>query len=459
MSAQGPPLSSRPSRPSATAIAPGRLPVLGHVLPLRRRPLDFLASLPAYGDLVEIRLGPRRAYVACHPDVAQQVLRESRTFDRGGPLFDKARTFTGDGLFTCGWEAHRRQRRMMQPAFHAERMAAYATVMCEETEAMLNTWQPGEALDVSEALHVFTTRVAARTLFSTQIDDEAVAEFQRCLPVILRGVYKRMVAPLGLMERLPTPDNRRFEQAQAGLRKVIDQTIAGYPKTGADQGDLMSILIGARDEESGDGLTHREIHDQVMTLLLGGTETAASALSWAFYLLSEHPRIEERLHEELDDVLGGRLPGFGDLPRLPYAQRVITEVLRLFPPGWIFTRLTTQEVDIAGTRLPAGTIVLFSPYVLGRDSASFPVPAEFDPDRWLPERAKAVRRGAMVPFGAGIHKCIGDSFGMTEATLVLTAVASRFRLKPVPGLKIEPLPKVGLVTGPLPMIPEPRRGT
>jgi len=435
-------------RPYTTAVAPGGLPLLGHAIPLRRTPLDFLAALPAHGDLIEIRLGPRRAYLACHPDLVQQVLQQARVFDKGGPLFEKLRLLTGNGLVSSAWEDHRRHRRLMQPAFRPDRMAGYAALMSEEIESMLASWRPACPLDIGETLRALTARITVRTLFSGQIDDRAVAEVQRWLPVITRGLYQRMVAPLGWMEKLPTPGNRRFTQARLRMRTVIGQAVRDHQASGADRGDLMALLAG---------LTDREIHDQVMTVLLGGTETTAAALTWAFHSLGDHPDAERRLHQEVDAVLGDRPPRLDDVPRLDYTRRVLTEVLRLYPPAWLLTRITTGEAALAGRRLPRGTIVLFSPYALGRDPASFSLPDRFDPDRWLPERAKTVPRGALLPFGAGSRKCIGDTFGMIEATLVLAAVTSRWRLKPLPGVKIQPVPKAALATGPLPMTPEPRR--
>jgi pentalenene oxygenase len=418
--------------------------------------LEFLASLPAYGDLVEVRLGPRRAYLACHPELVQQVLRESRTFDKGGPLFDKVRLLTGNGLATSRWEEHRRQRRLMQPAFHPDRMPDYAVVMQEEIATVLGSWRAGRAFDLNDAMHELTARIIVRTLFSSQIDDQAVAEIQQCLPVMTRGFYTRMVAPLGLMEKLPTPANRRFEEALARLRAVIDQTISGY-QAGVDHGDLMSIMVGARDEETGEGLARHEIYDQVMTLLLGATETTGNSLSWTFHLLAENPEAERRVHEEVDRVLDGRFPDFDDVPRLDHCRRVVTEAMRLYPSTWLLTRSTTSETELAGRRLAKGTTVLLCFYALGHNPALFPEPERFDPDRWVPERAKSVPRGALNSFGGGSRKCIGDRFAVIETTLALAAVASRWRLRPVSGARIQPKPKASLGTGPLPMLPELRR--
>ncbi|WP_308312848.1 cytochrome P450 [Streptomyces sp. ISL-1] len=443
--------------PSRKGRAPGRLPVLGHAIPLRRRPLEFLVDLPTHGDLVEIRLGPKRAYMACHPELVRQVLLDSRTYDKGGPLFDKVRPLVGNGLFSSAWAEHRLQRRLVYPAFHPGRMASYAAMMCEEIDAVLCSWQEGRAIDLGATLHALTVRVTTRTLFSTTAGGGAVADVQHCLPIILRGIYRRMTAPVGLLEKLPTPETRRFEQARKRLGAVIDETVQGCRRSGADNGDLLSTLVGARDEESGERFTDDELRDQVMTLLIAGTETTASVVAWTFHLLSRHPEVERQLHDETDRVLQGRVPVFADLPALEYTRRLVTETLRLYPPAWLLSRMVTVETELAGEKLKPGATVLYSPYLLGRSPGLFPDPGRFDPDRWLPERAASVPRGAMVPFGAGSRKCIGEAFGMAEATLAIAAISTRWQLRPVPGTTIRPKPEAALGTGPLHMLPRPRR--
>lgn len=442
------------------AAAAGGLPVLGHALQLWRRPLDFLSSLPAKGDLVEIRLGPRRAYLACHPEVVTQVLVDSRTFDKGGPLFDKARLLVGNGLVSSMREDHRQQRRMLQPAFHPARLPGYVQLMQEEIDSVLGDWQDDRPFDVSDAMHALTLRITARTMFATTVGERPIIpEVAYCMPIIMRGVYKRMVAPIGWQEKLPTPGNRRFNEVRARMHKIIRETIEFQRQSGADHGDLLSILIAARDEQTLHRLSDEEVYDQIMTLLIGGTETTGNTMTWAFHVLAELPEVEARLHAELDEVLGGRVPTFDDLPRLDYTWRVLHETLRMYPPAWLLTRTTVRETELAGHRLPEGAIVMYSPYMMGHNPALFPDPEHFDPDRWLPERAKDIPRGAMVPFSAGSRKCIGDTFGRAETTLTLAMIATRWRLRPVPGAKPHTaVPKASLGTGPYPMIPQPRAG-
>ncbi len=436
--------------------APRRLPLVGHALLLGRRPLEFLTSLPALGDLVELRIGTKQAFLPCHPELVQKVLLNARIYDTGGPVKEKARPILGNGLITSDWADHRRQRRMVQPAFHPARIATYAGVMHEECAAHAATWEAGKPVDISDAMQGLTARITARALFSTEMAPHSVAEIQRSLPVMVEGAYRRAVDPTGLLAKLPLAANREFDAALGRLHALIDGIVGDYRRTGEDRGDLLSALLAARDDEDGGQMSDQEVHDQVITLLLAGVETTASALTWAWHLLAAHPEAERRLHAEVDEVLAGRTPTYADVPKLAYTQRVFTETLRLYPPAWMYTRMTTEDTELGGHRLRTGTDILISPYVIHRMPGLFADPEDFDPDRWLPERAKDVTRGSYLPFGAGSRKCIGDVFGMTEATLALAALASRWRLRPVPGVAVRPRAQMSLTAGPLPMVPEPR---
>ncbi|NBM17238.1 cytochrome P450 [Streptomyces sp. GC420] len=444
-------ISAPPPRTTRYAVAPGALPLLGHAVPLARRPQQFLTELPKYGDLVEVRLGRRPAVMVCHPELIRRVLLEPRTFDKGGPLFDKAEELVGSGLFAATWEPHRRQRRMMQPGFHRARMPGYAAVMQEEIAALLDGWTDGRECDIRHEMHTVTLRIAARTMFTNPVSSHAAAEVQECMPIINRGVYKRMVAPTALLEKLPTRENREFALAHERMRQVVDETIGQYRSAGIDHGDLMSILIGTVDEESGQGLSEEEIHKQVMTLLAGGMETTANAICSTLHLISEHPEVERRLNEELDEVLAGRPATFEDIPRLDYLYRVLYETLRIRPPVWLLTRMTTSDTELGGHPIPRDTIVLLSPYLLHHNPELFAEPETFDPDRWLPERVDDITEAAMQPFIMGNRKCIGDKFALTEAILVIATILARWSLQMIPGAKREPLPEATLGPGPLPM--------
>ncbi|MFI1798103.1 cytochrome P450 [Streptomyces sp. NPDC020379] len=450
----------RQAGPWTVTEAPGRLPLIGHTIPLRRMPLEFLTALPYRGDLVKVSLGRTPAYMACHPDLIGQVLADPRTFDRGGPFYEKTKLLMGNSLGNCPFRDHRRQRLLVQPSFRRGRLATYTEVMRRELEAEMDRWRPGGIIDVNDVFHALTARIGARVLLSTEIGTPAVEGILRHLPVVMEGMYERMVSPLGLLHRTPTPGNRRFDEALRRLRSIVDDIIATYRAAGTDHGDLLSGLLAARDEATGDRLSDAEIHDQVMNFLMASTETTATALTWTFHLLGENPGCEARLQELADSSPAGepdgadRTAGHKDEP--DYARRVITEVLRLYPPGWLVTRVVSEETELGGVRMPAGTVIIYSTYALQRDRRLFPDAERFDPDRWLPERAKDVPRGAMIPFGTGSRKCIGDEFAMNETTLAMTMVAARWRLRPVPGTVVRPEPRALVAVGPLPMVTEPR---
>ncbi len=417
--------------------APGALPLLGHALALGRKPLDFLASLPAHGDLVRVKFGPWSAYVVCHPDLVHQILVEDRTFDKGGPIVDKARKVLGNGLATCPHREHRRQRRLVQPAFHRDRIPGYARVMTEQIAAMTEPWHDGQILDVPAMMNTLTIAVVTRTLFAAEADESTLIEIEQCVRDVPTKVVRQMIMPVELLDKIPTRDNRRIDRARNRLRHHTGQIITNYRRAGIDHGDLLSMLLAARDDD-GQGLTDSEIHDQVLTFFRAGTETAATTLSWAWHLLGCHPDIQARLHNEVDTVLDGRIAEFPDIPKLELSGRIITETLRLYPPAWMFTRRTTTDTELAGQHLPAGTIVLFSPYVLHHRADLYCDPDRFDPDRWQGNNTHPLPRGAFTPFGGGARKCIGDVFAMTLTTLALASIATRWQLDPIPRACVRP---------------------
>ncbi|EFL20031.1 cytochrome P450 [Streptomyces sp. C] len=447
------------SSPFTAAIAPGGLPVLGHALQLQRRPLEFLASLPAHGDVVTLRFGPVPVYLVCHPELARRVLQDGRTFDKGGLVFDKAKVFLGNGLATCPRADHRRQRRLVQPAFHPDRITAYTEVVLRETTRMMEGWQPGQAVEIRAQMHRLSAQITARTLLSTDFGGADANELASCMAIVSKGLYRQMLMPVAALQRLPTPANRRFHQALARLRALISRVVADYRRHPGDRGDLLSALLAARDEDSGATLDDQEIHDQVLTLMGAGSETSGNALAWTFHYLGTHPDVETRLHAELDAVLAGRAPHIGDLPQLDVVRRAFTETLRLRPPGWLATRITTTATELAGRPIPAGANVAVSHYALHHDRRWFPHPEHFDPDRWLPERAHRVPRGAMIPFGAGSRKCIGDTLALTSAALVMAAIANRWRLGHQPGPTLRAVPRMTLGLSPLHMLLTPRPGS
>ncbi|KAB2346910.1 cytochrome P450 [Actinomadura rudentiformis] len=434
-----------------TGSAPWAVPVLGHAYQLGRRPLDFLDSLPAHGDLVQIKLGPWRAHVLCHPDLVHQVLVDDRTFDKGGPFIDRFRDVVGDSLGTCRHRDHRRQRRLVQPAFHRRRMPGYGAVASERIDAVIRSWQHGQMIDVPAEMHDLTMATVTRTLFANAVEAPLITEIGRCVEAVTRGVARRVVLPVTLIGKIPTTGNRRFDRARDRLHRLTGGLIADYRRAGVDHGDLLSMLLTTEDDD-GPGMTDEEIHDQVLMFFLAAVEATPALLSWACYLLGRHPEIQARLQDEADAVLAGSVAEHDDLPRLGLTQRVVTETLRLYPPGWLLTRTTTADVELAGHPVPAGTTIVFSPYLLGRRAELFPDPGRFDPDRWLDGEMR-LPRGAFVPFGEGARKCIGDGFAKNQAALTLASIAARWRLQLTPSFRVRAAWRAVLAPRSLPMRP------
>ncbi|MFI2508239.1 cytochrome P450 [Streptomyces sp. NPDC018972] len=440
-----------------SGIAPGIFPSVGHGIALFRRPLEFLNSLSAHGDLVEIRLGPVRAWVACHPRLVHEMLRDTRTFDKGGPLYERLRALMGDGVVTCPHGDHRRQRRLLQPDFRPARVADRAESMGEEAESVCRSWRAGQQVDVGAAMMTLTTGTISRVLFSDSLDAARTAEVRDCLAGIVHGLFARTVVPVDALFRVPLPANRRYRNAVARLHALMDAAVAER-RAGEERDDLLGALLAAADAGE-DGVTPREVHDQLVSLLLTGSESPSLGLASTFSLLAQHPEAERALHAEVDSVLAGRaLPASDDLPRLPYTRAVINETLRHSPPGWLFTRSTTREVEFGGRRLPRGATVLYSPYLLHHAPSSFPDPERFRPERWLSGEETGGPYGAMVPFSAGSRKCLGDAFAMTQSTVALATIARRWRLLHPPGPVAPVRPAVTLGPRSLVMICEPRGG-
>lgn len=444
--------------PGIPANAPGAWPLLGHLPHLRRDPLAFLRSLPVHGDLVRIRLGPIPAFVLCDPELVHQMLRAPATFDKGGLVFDKARKLVADGLITSTWPDHQRQRPLLQPAFSRPRLAAYTDVMREEVGELARTWQSGQILDIPTEMNGLIARITARTLFRADLGAAAIEVIQYALPVIVDGLYRRMMDPSGWWEKLPTPANRRYDDASARLHAVIDQLIADHRADGSADSrhagstdeDTLSVLLAAG--ENGDRLTATEVHDQIFTLLNAGIETTATTLSWALHLLGGHPEVQERVHAEITGELDGRLPAFEDLPRLDYTRCVLTEVMRLYPPAWLLTRTATADARLGDHRVPAGSTLVFSPYLIQRDPRLFNEPERFDPDRWMSRPGRTSGQHALFPFGGGARKCIGDVFSINESLIALAGITARWRLTPAAGPPTRAVPKAFLTPEPLRLI-------
>jgi cytochrome P450 len=412
-------------------VAPGRLPVLGHTVSMLRQRFGFTAALHRHGELVKVYLGSMPAYFVTGPELTHRILvTEGGKFSKGA-MFDKFRPFLGNGLVLSNGAFHLRQRRMIQPDFHRDRIARYTETMVRAATALTESWQPGEVRAIDEDMQGLAVTIVGETLFSTELGAQAIAEARRSIPVIIKEGMVRALSP-ALVEKLPIPNNRRFDEAIARMRAIVLDLIANWHADRTDHGDLLSMLLLARDEDTGEAMTDRQVHDEVLTFLTAGVETTALALAWAFHEIARRPAVARRLLAEVEEVLAGRPATFEDLARLSYTKRVVNEVLRMYPI-WILMRRATTEVDLGEVRIPAGAEVILSPHAMHFDERFHDEPDRFDPDRWQPERAAELPKGAFIPFGAGNRQCVGNVFAQTEITIVLATVLARWRLVPVPG--------------------------
>ncbi|QQQ73902.1 cytochrome P450 [Saccharothrix sp. 6-C] len=411
-------------------VAPGRLPVLGHTVSMLRRRQRFTALLRNHGDVVRIDLGTMRTYFVTNPRLVHELLVTKGSSFRKGALFDRFQPIFGNGLATSNGEFHQRQRRMVQPAFHRRRIAHYVDTMARAAADWTAGWRPGQVRVLEEDTQALAVTIVGEALFSTELGSHAVDEVRRSLFTVLKQGMVRALSP-SFVEKLPLPGNRAFDEAVARMRAIVLDVVRRWREDGVDRGDLLSVLLTAQDQDTGAGMSDEQVHDEVMTLLVGGVETTALALAWTFHELARHPEVERRVHAEVDEVLGGRTPAFADVGDLVYLKRVANEVLRMYPV-WFLMRRTLTPVELGDAALPAGAEVIFSPHALHHDPVSFEDPYRFDPDRWSPERAGRIPKGAFVPFGAGARQCVGNLFAQTEIVVALATVAARWRLVPVP---------------------------
>jgi cytochrome P450 len=437
---------------------PGERRVLGHALEFRRDPLRLLQRAREHGDVVRVRLGPIHVYVLNSPEAIRQALvSQARKLEKGID-FGRTKRLMGNGLVMSAGEYHHRQRRLMQPAFHRAEIARYMDTMRDVAVPRIDAWPDGGTLAFDREIRSITLTVLTRTLLSSDVGSETISEIDRLLRVLLAELLpKGIIANIPVLARVPTRSNRRFNAANRRLGVVLTDIIDGYRAVGADHGDLMSILLHARDDETGTGMTTRQLRDEATTLVIAGSETTGNTIAWACYLLTQHPQVQERLQREVDLVLAAGDAGYETLARLPFTRAVITETLRLYSPVWILPRQATADVELGGHLLPAGSRILFSPYALNRDPRLHRDPDRFDPDRWAADYTPADMRASFFPFGQGIRHCIGEGFAWTEAMLLLSAIAARWQLRLADGAVVHPVVSSTLVTNELPIIVTRRR--
>ncbi|MCK2238689.1 MULTISPECIES: cytochrome P450 [unclassified Crossiella] len=414
---------------SILPVAPHRLPGLGHLPYLARDQVGFYSSLRDLGPVVRIYFGPMEALLLTDPALIHQVLVTEADKFAKGRIFRKTRPFFGNGVATSDGEFHLRQRRLMSPAFHQQRLAGYGEVMRAEVERMIKGWKPGQRIAWEQAMYAVTPHIIGKTLFGSDLGEEAAAEIHRSLPLVLRGAVTRSLNPLPW---LPAALSRHYDEAGRRLNAIIDRIVSSHAHDDTDGGDLLSMLLNARHDDTGKGMSRQQARDEIMTLLVAGTETAAVTLSWLFLELSRHPAVESQLHTELDTVLAGQSITFADLPRLPYLRRVVDETLRLHNPVPMSMRAAQAEVQLGPALARPGTEVVYSPLALHRDPRYHPRPLVFDPDRWASPPAP----GTYLPFGGGRHRCIGERFAIAEMMIATATIAAGWRVRSVPGYRV-----------------------
>lgn len=427
--------------PYSIVAAVNRFPLLGHVPQLIRQPLELFRWLRAQGDIVIIRLGRAPAYVINHPDLIRQLLVSGAKDFEKGLQFEKARPYIGNGILTSNGPLHLRQRRLMQPAFHQAQVARYAEVMRKGAAAMLESWRHGQEVAMNEQFLVYTVKVLTRALFSTEVEAGVISEFTDAMTCLLEGLTVRVALPFRFFERLPTRGNRRFNEGRVRLRAIIKRIITAHREKAMDCGDLLSMLASSGGDDRGVRLSDEQLHDEMMTMLIAGTETTANTLSWVCHLLGQHPEVQERVRAEVDTALDGRPIGMEDLRKLGYTRQVLNETLRLYPAVWLLSRRPIADVELGGHRIPQGSHVLFSPYALHRDPTLYPEPERFQPERWSQEHAgaKGGSRETFIPFGAGLRGCIGEPYAWAEMLIFLSSLVTRWRLCPIAGRPVRPV--------------------
>ncbi|HEY2665161.1 MAG TPA: cytochrome P450 [Candidatus Binataceae bacterium] len=436
-----------PVRPvsSGAQTAPGpRGPI--SALGFMRDPLSALERIfRQYGDVVHLRLLNLHVYAIGHPEGIKHALQDNhRNYTKSFDYQILARLL-GNGLVTSEGSLWLRQRRLMQPMFHKQKIAAFGAMITESAAEMLDRWNgradSGEAFDVASEMMRLTLHIVGRALLTMDLVGHADKVGRN---MTTANEYFAQFGLSSLLPWLPSPGNLRFKKAARDLRALVLDIIAQRRREGRDYGDLLSMLLAVRDEETGEGMNDEQLRDEVLTLILAGHETTATLLSWIWYLLSQHPDVEAKLHAELDEVLGGRMATMADLANLNYTGMVVDEAMRLYPPVWAIGRAAIDDDEIMGYRIPKGSNLALSQYYAHRHPVFWENPERFDPERFSAERSGGRPRYAFFPFGGGPRMCIGNIFALTEAQLVIASVAQRYRLRMIPNHRIELQPLVTL---------------
>jgi len=425
---------------------PAGYPLVGILPHLRKNPLQYFVNVSReFGDIVRLDFGPRRFYLVNHPDYIQLILQDNQAiFEKG---YDLVKPVTGNGLIASEGEFWRRQRRIVQPAFHRNKVSALVSIMTDNVRAMTERWavfsDAGTAVDVEEEMLRLTRHNIVRTMFSLDIDGD-LAQTSKDFDACLHYLAQLMKAPFEFMTYVPTPTNLRFRQARRRLDDLVYTILEKRREHPAESDDLLGLLLAARDDATNEAMTDQQLRDEIMTLLITGHETTASALTWTWYLLSKHPGVLAEMQGEMAAVLGEKPPEFEHLQKLKYFGMVIDEVLRLYPSTWLFARKATQRFELGAFQIPKKAMLFLSPFIVHRDERFWHKPTVFRPERFLQDAKEDRHPFAYFPFGGGPRRCLGETVALTVMKLVLVMVLQRYRLEPVQEHEIKPVPRATL---------------
>lgn len=445
-------LPAPPSRPGNFFL--GVLPEFRRYGPLK----VFTRAAREQGDVVRLRFGPNAFYLVSHPDLIKYVLQtNNRNYLRDSPANSIVMMISGLNLFSSDGDYWLAQRRLMQPAFHRKHITYFGQIMSDATLKMLSKWEVaalnGQILDMHDEMMRLTMEVVGRSLFSVDLSEDTNVLGQFFSESIDYLNY-RLINPFAPPLFIPTRRNRSLKKSIKVMNKMMQEMINERRQSGEEKHDLMALLMAARYEETGEGMTDEQLRNELSTMIGAGHETTANTLTWTSYLLSEHPDVEERVLAELESVLGDRLPTTSDLHHLTYLEKVIQESLRLYPPVWsLMARQAIAEDELGGYRIPPKAMLSMLPYIVHRDPRWWDDPDTFDPERFTPERSEGRHKFAYIPFGNGPRKCIGQTFALTEALLILATILPRYKMRVKPNYKVRPYPIFSLrVRDGLPMM-------
>ncbi|MCU0496325.1 MAG: cytochrome P450 [Anaerolineae bacterium] len=412
------------------AAAPKGHFLFGHAREMNRDTLGFLLNTLELGDLVQIKYGPFPLYIVNHPDLLHEVLvTHHEHYQKSDTTKRDLYPVVGEGLFTSEGELWKRQRKLAQPAFHTKRIAGYAEIMVNYTQRLIDEWQNDTVIDVEGSMAKLTMQIISKSVFDAEVT--GTDALSHAVTYVLETTDRRFNRIVSLPSWIPTTENRSFDTHLKHLNQVIQHFIDERRRTGEDKGDLLSMFLMAQDDQNS-SMSDKQLRDEAMTVFGAGHETTAATLTWVWYLLSKHPEIAAKLHEELSTALGGKTPTFNDLPNLKYTEMVIKEAMRLYPPAWGASRNLMVDTTLGGHALKRGNVLLLNFYGVHRHPKFWDQPDRFIPERFSPENEGKIHKYAYLPFGGGPRICIGNAFAMMEARLILATIAQRFTLHLAP---------------------------